>query len=155
ALLSLHALGVSSICFGSEAGKLEPFTKIVNELSDNTIAFDETIQQFLKQGLSYPKAHSESLKSLGLTNSNMMKPNNILGYSYVKAIAQHQLPIQPYTIQRIHNDYHDKQLTKNIASATSVRHELINHHITDKVAQTLPTFSIEQIRQYENKTSKW
>ena len=99
AILSLHELGVSSICFGSELGEIEPFLTLINRLEENKHIFDETIKKLLKQGLSYPKANSEALEKIGIHEIDMMKPNNILGFSYVKTIFANQLPIKPFTIQ--------------------------------------------------------
>lgn len=155
AILSLHELGVSSICFGSELGEIEPFIMLFNRLKENKHKFDETVKKLLKQGLSYPKANSEALKKIGIHEIDMMKPNNILGYSYVKTIFSHQLPIKPFTIQRIENDYHEQKITKTIASATSIRNELMKHRLSEKVLNALPSYSVQQLLQYERKTNKW
>lgn len=155
AILSLHALGVSSICFGSESGQIEPFLKTIAYLNEQQQFFDEKIKTYLKQGYSYPKASNEAFQEIGLTEIDMMKPNNILGYSYVKTISQYQLPIKPFTIKRIQNDYHDQTIHSNIASATSIRNELFTHHFTENTRKTIPTFSIEELVQYENKANMW
>ena len=69
----------------------------------------------VKEGLSYPAAaagafqeaiHSEHLLDLS-------KPNNILGFHYVKAILERAPHMQPFTSQRIASDYHDEELPDN------------------------------------------
>ena len=155
ALLSLNELGVSSICFGSESGEIEPFLTLITRLEENKQVYDEMIKDLLKQGLSYPKANSQALEKIGIYNIDMMKPNNILGFSYVQTILANKLPIKPFTIKRMSNDFHEQEITSNIASATSIRKELMKHQLSEKVIHSVPHYSIEQLNEYEKKTKKW
>ena len=155
ALLSLNELGVSSICFGSESGEIEPFLTLITRLEENKQVYDEMIKDLLKQGLSYPKANSQALEKIGVHDIDMMKPNNILGFSYVQTILTNKLPIKPFTIKRMSNDFHEQEITSNIASATSIRKELMKHQLSEKVIQSVPHCSIEQLNEYEKKTKKW
>lgn len=155
ALLSLNELGVSSICFGSESGEIEPFLTLITRLEENKQVYDEMIKDLLKQGLSYPKANSQALEKIGVHDIDMMKPNNILGFSYVQTILANKLPIKPFTIKRMSNDFHEQEITSNIASATSIRKELMKHQLSEKVIQSVPHCSIEQLNEYEKKTKKW
>lgn len=155
AILSLHELGISSLCFGSELGEIGPFLKLFSQLEKNKQTYDETIKKLLQKGNSYPKANSEALQKLGIANLDMMKPNNILGFSYIKTILQNNLPIEPFTIKRVYNDFHEEEITNEIASATSIRKELVEHHFSEKVKKSVPPFSIEQLQYYEKKTKKW
>lgn len=155
ALLSLNELGVSSICFGSESGEIEPFLTLITRLEENKQVYDEMIKDLLKQGLSYPKANSQALEKIGINGIDMMKPNNILGFSYVQTILANKLPIKPFTIKRMSNDFHEQEITSNIASATSIRKELMKHQLSEKVIHSVPHYSIEQLNEYEKKTKKW
>lgn len=155
ALLSLNALGVSSICFGSESGKIQPFIDGVKAIEANKNVFDTTVRSFLKKGLSFPEANQKAYETIGLTNIDMMQPNNILGFSYVQTIIEHRLSITPCTIQRIKSNFHDETITQAIASATSIRKELLSHGLTEKISQAVPNESLTQIKRYKEKTSLW
>ena len=59
---------------------------------------------------------------------DLSKPNNILGFHYVRAIHTSGSAMKPYTTARIASQYHDAELpgdNSRIASATSIRRALI------------------------------
>lgn len=154
AILTLNEIGVSHICFGSESGQIEDFTNSYHLLNKNKQKFDETIQNYLNQGYSFPKASDLAYEKIGLKQIDMLQPNNILGMSYVKSIIDNHLPIKPLTIKRIHSNYHDEEITNNIASATSIRQSLINKGIS-VVEQTFPTETLSALNNYKNITGQW
>lgn len=154
AILTLNEIGVSHICFGSESGQIEDFTYSYHLLNKNKQKFDETIQYYLNQGYSFPKASDLAYEKIGLKQIDMLQPNNILGMSYVTAIIDNDLPIKPLTIKRIHSNYHDEEITSNIASATSIRQSLINKGIS-VVEQTFPTETLSALNNYKNITGQW
>jgi len=153
---SLHELGVSSICFGSESGSISDFTANYANLKEKEQEYNEILKFYLDQGLSYPEASGKSQQHIGIRSIDDTKPNNMLGFSYLKEIYNHNLPIQPLTIQRIKNDYHDPSITKDIASATSIRKQLFEKkRITEEIADVIPPTSNEQLRCYKQKSGTW
>lgn len=155
AVYSLYELGASSICFGSEAGTIHPFIQATSMLNQSKETYEQVLHKQLDQGDAFPLASNKASDAIGLDTLNMNQPNNILGLSYTKTILNNQLPIKPLTIKRIHNEYHDTSIHHSIASATSIRNELLNNGITSNILNTLPASSIEQIQQYKNKTTIW
>src|SRR5699024_6921231 len=89
AIKSLHQLGVSSICFGSETGSIEPFSQASTYIQRHQETYQEALQRYLKQGDAFPSASSKAYKEIGLSALDLSKPNNILGLSYVQAIHKH------------------------------------------------------------------
>src|SRR5690625_4124814 len=124
---SLAELGVSSICFGSESGDISNFTTSYHLWKENDAIYTDRLKRYLSAGHSFPLASMKALEFIGLTTGQMdlSQPNNILGFSYVKAILDDHLPIKPLTIKRTNNAYHEQEISSPIASATSIRRELI------------------------------
>lgn len=155
AVLSLDALGVSSICFGSESGEIEPFTNAVTTLHKNKTLFDRKIRAYLDKGYSFPEANNKAYDTIQLNEINLSQPNNILGFSYVKTIIRNNLAIEPLTIKRIKNDYHEQIITNQIASATSIRNELMKNELSEKISATLPENSLFQLKEYKKQATIW
>src|SRR5699024_6326009 len=83
-------------------------------------------------------------------------PNNILGFSYVRAIIDNHYPIQPLTIERTKSGYHDASITGEIASATSIRKEMLEENqITENVQNALPASTLQQLNDYYATTGLW
>ena len=62
AILLLDALKCDSFCFGSEEGSLNAFQHTYNLLSSKKEEYNTAISNFMKQGVSYPKALNEAYK---------------------------------------------------------------------------------------------
>ncbi|MEN1966986.1 nucleotidyltransferase [Lentibacillus sp. N15] len=157
-VLTLNALGVDAICFGSESGNVSDFINGFQTFTSQSEHFHMTVKQQLAQGLSYPEASRVAYQEIGLQQAgfDLTKPNNILGFSYVKQIMENNLPIQAVTIKRSKSGYHDQTITSSIASATSIRSQLItNGTITKDVAATIPEATIEQLNRYQKQTTTW
>ncbi|WAA13701.1 nucleotidyltransferase [Fervidibacillus halotolerans] len=125
----LADLGCQYLCFGSESGKIDDFYRTMNFIEQNKELFNRSVQTYMKTGISYPKACSMAFRSLNPTGMmvDLSKPNNILGYHYMKAIKKQHRSITPITIKRIHSDYHENNLSpKGISSATSIRQALFS-----------------------------
>lgn len=136
---------VDSICFGSESGNIEPLFKIAQILADEPKEYKNLLRNYLKQGLQYPKAREIALNTYFKDTNNLLQTsNNILGIEYLKALIKLNSNIKPYTIKRIKNNYNDINITSNIASATSIRHNLDNYEL---IKNTMPNFSFEIIQR--------
>lgn len=149
AISTLNNLGiVDSICFGSEADNIELLKKISWILADEPLAYRILLQDYLKEGISFPSAREKALleyfkKNIQLDidqnelSAIIGSSNNILGIEYLKSIYRLSANIVPYSIKRISNSYNGKDLTGRISSATSIR---ANFHSKD-IIDTIPSFT--------------
>ncbi|MDN3014868.1 nucleotidyltransferase [Paenibacillus sp. BSR1-1] len=138
----LDEAGCESLCFGSESGDISLFHQTVDFLEENQKILDENIKRFINTGVSYPKAMAMAFGHL--TDSgrylDLAKPNNILGFQYIKAIHNQKSSIRPLTVARKNADYHDEHFaSETIASATSIRKAIFSEddHKTD-ISQYVP-----------------
>lgn len=154
AIKALNALKISSLCFGSESGFINDFLNSYHNFKENKSEFNSILKNELTKGLSYPEAHNLAYNKIGF-NLNVLQPNNILGFSYVKEILSNQLDINLYTLKRIDNDYHDTRISSNISSATSIRHEILENGITDKVISAIPLSMIDELNSFYLKTNSF
>lgn len=112
AVLFLNMLNVNEIWIGSEQNDPSIYEKCYNQLKGK----DEYIKGKLKEGLSYKEITNELFPLLS---------NDLLGYSYYKAIKDNKLNIELKTIKRINSNYLDTTPTSpNITSALSIRNDL-------------------------------
>lgn len=116
-------LQCDTLSFGSESGNIDEFKAVIQRIE--SLQNDTRYQSMLKEGKSHPRIVSELIDDPSLLNGS----NNLLAIEYVKHITQNQLPIEPVTIQRKDNLYHDNNLNSrtNISSATSIRKAYFNN----------------------------
>ncbi|MFD2043997.1 nucleotidyltransferase [Ornithinibacillus salinisoli] len=155
---TLNEVGVDSICFGSESGDIAPFLSGYETRMKKESTYKEFLTKALDKGLSFPEASKEAYQAIGLTSNaiDLSKPNNILGFSYVSAIMDEELSINPLTIKRTSNNFHDETVTSSIASATSIRKHLFsNKQSVKEIQYTMPTTTIQQLNNYQQKASTW
>lgn len=159
AVHTLKEIGAESLCFGSESGNMNDFISSYHILKENESKYKDILKKALNEGVSFPEASSEAYHQIGLTanSADLSKPNNILGFSYVKTILDAQLPIQPMTIKRIKNDYHDKNISSPIASATSIREQLLTSSqlMTAETLNSMPESTARQLNKYKQTTDVW
>jgi len=154
----LNEIGVSNICFGSESGNISYFIEAYENYKEKEPIFKQELKLGLSAGLAFPEASKLAYQRIGLTTKelDLAKPNNILGFSYVKTIMDQKLAIEPFTIQRTKNEFHDQIITDKIASATSIRKNLTeNNQIDLSVKNTMPEATIEQLLQYKESSGLW
>ena len=158
AVLTLGALDVSHICFGSENGDIDAFTKAHQKFEHNKHNFSEQLKSNLTKGLSFPEANRLAYQSIGLTEGrlDLAQPNNILGFSYIKNILEFYPSINPTTIKRMSSHYHDKDINNKIASATSIRKQLLlTRQLSDEVTFATPTDTQLSLNNYLVKAGLW
>lgn len=158
AIQTLSEIGASSICFGSESGHINDFITAYEILTEKASIYTEKLKKHLDQGEAYPRSTTLAYEEIGLTSSqiDLSKPNNILGFSYVKEILSNNLSLTPLTLKRIHNDYHDSIIKNTITSATSIRQELLQQaQLTTKLIKSMPETSTQQLLKYKTMTSIW
>ncbi|MFC2950213.1 nucleotidyltransferase [Virgibacillus sediminis] len=158
AVFTLAQIGASTLCFGSESGNINDFISSYHNFRKNEREYQQSLKDHLQQGLSFPEASRHAYQTIGLTGQSMdlTKPNNILGFSYVKTIFENGLKITPLTIKRTNNHYHDQAITGAISSATSIRKVILEAgRITEEVAEALPKVSLAQLEAYRKAASTW
>lgn len=149
----LDAIGCHSLCFGSESGDISTFQQTVDYMDLHKDCLDEKIKMNIKTGVSFPKALSLSFQSMSSTETllSLDKPNNILGFHYVKALKRQKSSIVPLTIKRKNANYHDEHFaTETIASATSIRKALFTSKDNNTIEQYVPDTTSALLKEYLN-----
>ena len=136
----LNGLGcIDYLSFGSELGDIRPFRTLGTYLADEPESFRQLLQEKLKSGLSFPSARALTLTELlsadsFITEDLLKSPNNILGIEYCKALHRTNSPIQPVTICREGNGYHETTIKSSFPSASAIRTAV--HHSMDSIGNT-------------------
>ncbi|WP_079529739.1 nucleotidyltransferase [Halobacillus hunanensis] len=153
---TLSYAGVDAICFGSENGEIAPFLAAHETLKQHGEEFHSSLRQQMDKGLSYPEAARFAYKAIGLEALDLGQPNNTLGYSYMKQMLTRHKQITPLTIKRTGSQYHDQQMGGSIASATSIRKDLLAHHkMTAQAREAMPTLTADELARYRHKNGLW
>ena len=89
----LGAAGCDTICFGSESGTIDDFYQTYHFLNKNQALYNEGIQKYIELGNSYPKSLSLAFQELSPSDNllDLTKPNNILGFQYVRAAEEQHI----------------------------------------------------------------
>ena len=135
----LDKLGVEKIIFGSESSDLEKLKKIAYLQIDEKDLIDEKIKEKMDSGISYPNAINSVIEEL-LGEKDILKPNDILGVEYIKAIRKLSSSIEPILIERKAVGYHDKEIIDEITSATSIR-KMIKDGSLEAIKKVMPVES--------------
>lgn len=149
----LHQLGADYLCFGSEAGTIEPFLALASFLKEHRTEYDTHVRYFSRLGYSYPRAASSAFKALSPSADlpDMAEPNNSLGLHYIQAVQSLGASMVPVTIKRTGAAFHDKELpSKHIASATAIRHKL-TYESPAAVEPYMPASSFSLLSNYAGK----
>ncbi|WP_301108205.1 nucleotidyltransferase [Sporosarcina sp.] len=154
AIQLLDAAGCSYFCFGSEQGSIAPFTSSLDLISQHRQIYEQTIQQAMKEGLSYPNALRKGYEIISSDTSvelaNLAEPNNILGFQYMQAAREIQSSMKPVTIERTGTHYHDTELPDHpIASATSIRKSIFSPDSDDDIHSFLPAASFQLLNDWQ------
>lgn len=154
----LDQLGcVDELCFGSECGSIEPLTGIAALLAQEPEAYQLSLREGLKQGLTFPQARNQAIKSSNPQSEEqaaspdmerdtvLQSPNNILGIEYLKALIRRNSSIKPVTLARKGQGYHDQDLQHGFASASGIRSDLMNGagpHLSEAAVNQVPAFAV-------------
>ena len=141
------ALGaVDSICFGSECGKIEPILHTARLLNEESEPFKKRLQDFLKEGKTFPEARSAALAEEGEEAAKLLStPNNILGVEYCQAVLRQRSPLSCFTIKREGKGYHDPSLDGVLGSALAVRQALQSGTDAQALRFLLPDPSFDSV----------
>ncbi len=159
----LDRLGVvDTLCFGSECGRIEPLMEIAQILCRNPEEYETILAENLRNGFTFPQARADALarycrteeKKTGLSDGPsaalpgrtdgtfsdgydpetlLSSPNNILGVEYCKALIRRNSSIQPQTILRKGDHYHETALPSDMVfpSAAALRQTLGSPNMDD------------------------
>jgi predicted nucleotidyltransferase len=101
--------------------------KCASIIADEPDEYKKWLNIYLKEGNSYPAARQHALEKLGVNESVLSSPNNILGIEYIKALMQRKSNIAPATLTRIGEGYNSGDITDTeFASANGIRNALEN-----------------------------
>lgn len=122
----LTAAGVvDALCFGSEAGALEPLERARACL--DSPALQTALRKELDKGLSFPAARQRAAHSLMGEEADCLRlPNNSLGIEYLRAIETLGSPLSPHTIPRLGAAHDDKKKGQALhVSASYLREQIL------------------------------
>ena len=140
---------IDFLFFGYECGVIDRLTEAARFLVLEPDDYKERLREYLKQGISFPKARALALPQF---EDLLGSPNNILGIEYIKAILRGNYDIQPGTCSRIGTDHGSSAVSDGYASATALRELLYSHTDSDNrsffASAFIPTSSYV-VLQYE------
>lgn len=139
----LDKLGVvTHLCFGSECGDINLLRRIARIFLEEPDGFRTAMQDFLRQGQSYPSARTWALlrydPSLSAHKDVLSMPNNILGIEYVKSLIRRDSNMIPDTTPRVGSDYRDKRLGINQSSALAIRQAIFSGQDREALERQIP-----------------
>lgn len=141
----LNELKCDSLLFGSESANLEDLKKISS--FQESPEFQARLKEKLDKGVSYPTAHSETMKEI--LGENRLGSNDILGLEYLKAIRYWNSNITPLVLKREKTGYHDKNIIDNFASATKIRQSIKEN---SSFSDVVPKATLNILEKYSNFT---
>lgn len=118
----LDALGcVDLLSFGSESGDIAELRDIVHQLASPQ--FNLLIQQYSKEGVSYPRAHHMAVTKLYGEEfaESISSANNTLAVEYLRALDKASSPIRPMTVKRLFVEHDSSTSREEYASASYLR----------------------------------
>lgn len=135
---------VHYLSFGSECGDLDAIKRAANFLANEPEEFKEVLKLNLKNGLAYPKARAEALKTYALSHPEYSEltdildaPNNTLAIAYAVQILKAGLDIELHTIKRLGGGYDSTDIDVDFPSASAVR-EAFRRGEINKIAAAVP-----------------
>ena len=138
AIKILKQLKCDYLVFGSECNDVTLLKEMAN-IQLNNPEYDNKVKEYMDKGYNYPTSMSKAINDLLGKIINL--PNDILGISYIKEIIRQETDITPITIQRT-NNFHDDEITNDIASATSIRKALENN---EDISKVVPPITLSMI----------
>ena len=118
----LSACGcIDNLYFGSECGDIEKISRCADALNSESEEFSLILSEKLSEGLSFPAARQEALRSILPDGEILDMPNNILAVEYVRELKKLGSAITPHTIKRIGAGYNETDTDEKIPSASAIR----------------------------------
>lgn len=139
----LEELKCNTVVFGSESGEIDELKRI-STLQESE-EFKIRLKERLKEGNSYPTAHSLTMKEI--LGESELNSNDILGLEYIKAIKYWGSSIIPMTLKREKVGYHDTNIVGDFASATKIREHLRKN---SEIKNIVTKESYKILKEYSN-----
>ncbi|PLY03411.1 MAG: hypothetical protein C0622_04480 [Desulfuromonas sp.] len=139
--------GIGALCFGSEAGEIEPLQRWAALVDGYDEQLTDGAASLLRAGKTFPRARAELLAELTAEQGGVPpeSPNDILGLAYLRALAALDSSMRPLTTRRIGAGYHETGVGDGqIASATGIRARLRKG---DEIAELLPEPVLALLRE--------
>ncbi|SDW28681.1 nucleotidyltransferase [Paenibacillus sp. CF384] len=152
AVALLEATGVvDALCFGSEAGEIDPLRRVARTLAHEPAAFSALMADCLRTGASYPAAYSEAVRLYMEAEGDaeaaafpLAQPNNTLGLHYLLALERLGSAIEPFSLKREKAGYSQTTITDaQIASATAIRKLTLEAVSPEGAAPYVPRSTLE------------
>lgn len=149
---------VDNLAFGSESGELNTLRQIAEILVDEPDPYKILLRKYLDTGISFSAARSKAISDYMINSwedshsySKILKQsNNILGIEYIKALIRLNSNISPVLVNRKGNDYNDKKITSEFASATGIRAKISSSGI-ESIKEFVPEETYRHINDFYNK----
>lgn len=141
AIQILTALSCSSISFGSESGESHAFKKAGNQFVKKEQKINQAFECLGSEEKPYPARMQAAIeKILPDFPIDLSQPNNQLGFSYAKQLAQLDKKIEIAAVPRKGAAYAEQKLREDerFASATAIRSVLLNTNDCEEVSSVLP-----------------
>ena len=135
----LNKFHVNRIVFGSESDNISNLESIAKKQIENKNEINKLVKENLKTGMSYPVSLAKSL------NIDEIKPNDLLGISYIKCILENKYKIKYTSIKRT-NEYLDVSDNSSIISATNIRKKIQDNKNINKF---IPGYKLELISKID------
>ncbi len=145
----LGGLGCDFLGFGSESGSLDDLNAAADLLLEESEEWKNLLQDFLKQGKSYPAARSLTAAKLmekPEVPTLLSSPNNILAIEYLKALKRQEASMIPVTIKRKGSGYHETDCSGTYASASAIRSLICSQtYDTEQLKKQIPAASFDAL----------
>lgn len=135
------ALGcVDYLSFGMECDSEEQLIRTACAVSDEAIKPE--LDRLLAGGMTFAAARTEAVRSVyGDAAADVLcMPNNALAVEYIRALKRLDSRIEPVGIRREGAVHDSWELSGDIASATAVRHMLVDGRL-DEAGRYIPAFT--------------
>ncbi|MDD4371033.1 MAG: nucleotidyltransferase family protein [Anaerostipes sp.] len=150
----LNSLGiVDYLSFGSEENHLLNLKKLCDFYIKKQDEISKLIVEICKDGSSYPAARAQAVYALSHNTTYteiMKKPNNILALEYLIALEKSDSNIKPHLVPRAYANYHDSNVSKDFASASAIRKQLLSNIPLSDVSHTIPKDCSSYLRTMES-----
>jgi len=148
----LDGLGcVTHIAFGSETGNADKLKRAAATIADEDREFTDILKRELSTGVSYPKARYAAYRQLHgeAAAEALEEPNDILAIEYIRQCLLLGSGIEMTAVTRAGSAYADKAITGPIASATAIRHKIINEgQPIESIIQAVPAETWGVLKKY-------
>ena len=132
---AVQTLAATGICpylsCGVETENTADLTHLAAYLAEEPAEYQNTLQEYLQTGLSFPQARQKALETQNISGADIIsQPNNILALHYLETIHRCGLSMKPLMITR-RGQYHDSSLPSDssaFASASAIRKLLMQQN---------------------------